>query len=176
MHAPKLAKDVVSQQISASSRDGKCRNAYHAYFARPGLAGGCCPLSLPGGTPPVENIPAGPPLALAPQVDLETALQWTLESNPNLITTRQNLNVSAEAVAVAQHFPTSLNPSVSVTYTPWVFERQANGEVQRPGPVGFGRLGPSRSSWAIGRHIASRWPRPRILRRDGTYCRPSWRP
>ena len=38
--------------------------------------------------------------------------------------------VSAEAVAVAQHFPTSLNPSVSVTYTPWVFERQPNGQVE----------------------------------------------
>ncbi len=61
---------------------------------------------------------------------METALQWTLRSNPNLVATRQNLSVSAEAVAVAQHFPTSLNPSVSVTYTPWVFEREANGQIQ----------------------------------------------
>ena len=79
---------------------------------------------------PLENMPAGPPLALAAQIDLETALQWTLRSNPSLITTRQNLNVSAEAVNVAQHFPTSLNPSISIDYTPWVFERQANGDVQ----------------------------------------------
>ena len=77
-----------------------------------------------------ENVPAGPPLALARQIDLETALQWTLQSNPNLVTTRQNLHVSAEAVAVAQHFPTSLNPSVSVAYTPWVYERQANGQIE----------------------------------------------
>lgn len=80
--------------------------------------------------PPTENVPAGLPLALAAQVDLETALQWTLQSNPNLVTTRQNVCVSREAVAVAQHFPTSLNPSVSVTYTPWVFERQSNNEVE----------------------------------------------
>ena len=53
---------------------------------------------------PAENLPAGPPLALAAQVDLETALQWTLQSNPNLVATRQNLNVSAEAVAVARAF------------------------------------------------------------------------
>jgi outer membrane protein, heavy metal efflux system len=79
---------------------------------------------------PAQDKPAGVPLALAAQVDLETALQWTLQNNPNLVTTRQNLHVSAQAVAVAQHFPTSLNPSVSVTFTPWVFERQANGEVE----------------------------------------------
>ena len=79
---------------------------------------------------PAERLSAGLPLALAPQIDLETALQWTLQSNPNLVTTRQNLQVSTEAVAVARHFPTSLNPSVSVTYTPWVFERQANGAVE----------------------------------------------
>ena len=79
---------------------------------------------------PAENVPAGPTLALAAQIDLETALQWTLQSNPNLITIRQNLNVSAEAVAVARHFPTSLNPSISVEYTPWVFQRDANGQVQ----------------------------------------------
>jgi cobalt-zinc-cadmium efflux system outer membrane protein len=70
-------------------------------------------------------------LALAPQIDLETALQWTLQSNPNLVATRQNVSVSAEAVAVAQYFPMSLNPSVAVTYTPWVFERQPNGDMEQ---------------------------------------------
>ena len=79
---------------------------------------------------PEESIPTGPPLALAAQIDLETALQWTLEKNPNLVATRQNLRVSAEAVNVAEHFPTSLNPSISIEYTPWVFERQPNGQVQ----------------------------------------------
>jgi len=79
---------------------------------------------------PAQNAPAGLPLTLAAQIDLETALQWTLQNNPNLVTTRQNLRVSAQAVAVAQYFPMSLNPSVSVTYTPWVYERQPNGEIQ----------------------------------------------
>jgi outer membrane protein TolC len=87
------------------------------------------PVSTQGQVP-VERLPAGVPLSLAAQVDLETALQWTLERNPSLVATRQNLRVSAEAVAVAQHFPTSLNPSISVTYTPWVFERQPNGQVE----------------------------------------------
>ncbi|MGA2258039.1 MAG: TolC family protein, partial [Thermoguttaceae bacterium] len=82
------------------------------------------------GEAPAENVPTAPPLALAAQIDLETALQWTLQSNPNLIATRQNLRVSAEALNVAQHFPMTLNPSVSIDYAPWVFERQANGEVQ----------------------------------------------
>ena len=94
-------------------------------------------LPLPPGRSRYRSVPVGPPLALAAQVDLETALQWTLQSNPNLVATRQNLNVSAEAVAVAQHFPTSLNPSISVNYTPWVFERQANGEVQSLDRLGF---------------------------------------
>jgi cobalt-zinc-cadmium efflux system outer membrane protein len=70
-------------------------------------------------------------LALAPQVDLETALQWTLQYNPNLVSTRQGLNVSAEALNVARHFPMSLNPTVSVDVSPWVFERQANGQVDQ---------------------------------------------
>jgi len=82
------------------------------------------------GQGPAENVPTGPPLSLAAQVDLETALQWTLQNNPNLIATRQNLRVSAEAVNVAQHFPTSLNPTISIEYTPWVFERQPNGQVE----------------------------------------------
>jgi len=81
------------------------------------------------GQAPAENVPTGPPLALAAQVDLETALQWTLQNNPNLVATRQNLRVSAEAVNVAQHFPTSLNPTISIEYTPWVFERQPNGQI-----------------------------------------------
>jgi cobalt-zinc-cadmium efflux system outer membrane protein len=79
---------------------------------------------------PVGNTPVGAPLTLAAQVDLETALQWTLESNPNLVATRQNVRVSAEAAAVARYFPTSLNPSISVTFSPWVFERESNGAVQ----------------------------------------------
>jgi cobalt-zinc-cadmium efflux system outer membrane protein len=70
-------------------------------------------------------------LSLAPQVDLETALQWTLQYNPSLIATRQGLNVSAEALNVAQHFPMSLNPTVSVDVSPWVFERQSNGQVEQ---------------------------------------------
>ncbi len=52
------------------------------------------------------------------RLDLETALRPDLAHNPNLVATRQNLAVSAAAVAVAQRFPTSLNPSVSVDMLP----------------------------------------------------------
>lgn len=86
--------------------------------------------------PPAENAIAGPPMSLAAQIDLETALQWTLQSNPNLVATRQNERVSAEAVAVSRYFPTSLNPSISVTYTPWVFE---------PRPTAWSRISTARS-------------------------------
>ena len=52
--------------------------------------------------PPADATIAGPPISLAAQIDLETALQWTLQSNPNLVATRQNERVSAEAVAVSR--------------------------------------------------------------------------
>ena len=118
------------------------------------------------GESPTESVLTGPPLALAAQIDLETALQWTLQSNPNLIAARQNVRVSAEAVDVAQHFPTSLNPSVSVTYTPWVFERQANGEIQNldrsvsvtwAQPIEIGHRQAYREQMARASYCQTRW-------------------
>lgn len=67
-------------------------------------------------------------------ITLQTALEWTLARNPDLIAQRQNLNVSAAAVQVAQRFPTSLNPTVAVTAQPWVFQRGAGGEINRLEP------------------------------------------
>jgi cobalt-zinc-cadmium efflux system outer membrane protein len=64
-------------------------------------------------------------------LNLQTALQWTLQYNPTLIATRQNAAVSVEALAVARQFPTSLNPSVSVTLQPWVFARDSKGAVEQ---------------------------------------------
>ncbi len=67
-------------------------------------------------------------------VTLQTALQWTLTRNPDLVAQRQNLNVSAAAVRVAERFPTSLNPTVAVTVQPWVFQRGAGGDIDRLEP------------------------------------------
>ncbi len=113
--------------ISANSTD-RSRNAASIVYC---LSWPCWrPCRLPPRRRfPLRTFPSNLALALVPQIDLETALQWTLQSNPNLVATRQNLNVSAEAVAVAKYFPTSLNPSISVTYTPWVFERQPDGSI-----------------------------------------------
>jgi cobalt-zinc-cadmium efflux system outer membrane protein len=71
------------------------------------------------------DVPTEPPPAASPAlpVDLTTALEWTLSRNPDLIAIRQNLRVSQAALAVAQRFPTSLNPTVSVDVRPWVFEK-----------------------------------------------------
>jgi cobalt-zinc-cadmium efflux system outer membrane protein len=116
--------------------------------------------------PPAEIGSAGPPLALAAQIDLETALQWTLQSNPNLVTTRQNLSVSAQALNVARHFPTSLNPTVSVDVRPWVFERQSNGDILN-----------------LDRSVVVNWSQPVELGRqqgsrermaEATYCQTQW--
>jgi outer membrane protein, heavy metal efflux system len=64
-------------------------------------------------------------------LSLETALQRTLSSNPELIALRQNLRVSTEAWEVARQFPTSLNPTVSVDVRPWVFGVGAGGATER---------------------------------------------
>jgi outer membrane protein, heavy metal efflux system len=90
-------------------------------------------IRQPGGLVADESaapLPGGPiPL------DLATALRWTLAHNPGLVTTRQNLAVSAAAVAVAQRFPTSLNPSVSIDTLPWTFESVPGGGVTRVQPL-----------------------------------------
>jgi len=55
-------------------------------------------------------------------IDLPTALELTLSENPDLVSVRQNLPVSAAAIRVARRFPTNLNPTVSAEVAPWVFE------------------------------------------------------
>ncbi len=65
-------------------------------------------------------------------INLRTALQWTLTRNPTLATLRQDIPVSAAAWALASRFPTSLNPTVSLTLQPWTFV---------PAPGGGGNFG-----------------------------------
>ena len=95
-----------------------------------GVSSGQPPAPLPPTTS--DLIPLGMPAALVETpLDLETALQWTLSSNPELVALRQNLSVSAAAMEVARRFPMSLNPSVSVDARPWTFERNT-GQGARP--------------------------------------------
>jgi outer membrane protein, heavy metal efflux system len=73
-----------------------------------------------------------PPVApTAMPLGLDAALELTLQHNPNVVTVRQNLGVSAQAIEVARRFPTSLNPTLSVTDCPWVFERVPGDGVRR---------------------------------------------
>ena len=92
---------------------------------------------------PANNLPAGPPLALAAQIDLETALQWTLQSNPNLVATRQNvrcLGRGGRRGPVLSHEPQPVDlgnlHSVGLRTA-----GQRRGP--EPGPLGFGGLGPA---------------------------------
>lgn len=64
-------------------------------------------------------------------LDLATALQWMLARNPDLVSLRRSLCVSSAAVAVAKQFPTSLNPTVTVNYEPWTFDRDTGQGAQR---------------------------------------------
>lgn len=84
---------------------------------------------------PYPGITAAPAEEPCVPLDLQTALSWTLSSNPDLIAVRQNLCVSAEAVGVARRLPASLNPSVSVDVAPWVFERTPGNGVERLDPM-----------------------------------------
>jgi cobalt-zinc-cadmium efflux system outer membrane protein len=77
---------------------------------------------------PVEPLPIASP---AVPVDLRTALEWTLSQNPDLIAIRQNARVSQAALAVAQRFPTSLNPTVSLDARPWTFEKNTGQGARR---------------------------------------------
>jgi cobalt-zinc-cadmium efflux system outer membrane protein len=86
---------------------------------------------LPAPLPFVENGKAHDQSGGVTALPLETALQWTLSCNPDLVSIRQNLNVSAEAIQVARRFPTSLNPTVSVDVRPWVFERGLDDKVEQ---------------------------------------------
>jgi outer membrane protein, heavy metal efflux system len=53
-------------------------------------------------------------------ISLQTALYGAITSNPDLVTLRQGnaLAASAEAVEVARHFPTTLNPTLWIDYRP----------------------------------------------------------
>ena len=94
-----------------------------------GLSSAAAAETEPPLAPLPRNLIAAGVLAAPNQtpLDLETALQWTLSSNPDLVALRQNLCVSWAAVAVARKFPMSLNPTVSVDVRPWTFERDTGG-------------------------------------------------
>jgi outer membrane protein, heavy metal efflux system len=53
-------------------------------------------------------------------ISLQAALYGAITSNPDLVTLRQGnaLTASAEAVEVARHFPTTLNPTLWIDYRP----------------------------------------------------------
>jgi cobalt-zinc-cadmium efflux system outer membrane protein len=79
------------------------------------------PSALPPLPPSI--IPAAPANIGGQSLSMEAALYGTLTSNPDLIALRQGNVASAEAVEVARHFPTTLNPTLWVDIRPLVYER-----------------------------------------------------
>jgi len=121
--------------------------------------------ALAGDRSAAQSKPPLPDGATVP-LDLQTALRWTLDHNPNLVSIRQNLAVSAEALEVARRFPTSLNPSVSVQLMPWVFERLPGNGAQRletlvavswSQPIEFGHRREHRTAIARAQYDQTRW-------------------
>ena len=95
------------------------------------------PLRRVQATPSDMSMPSGPGALPLPQpaaglstltmpaaggqaMTIQMALYGALTSNPDLITLRQGnaLPASAEAVEVARHFPTTLNPTLWIDYRP----------------------------------------------------------
>jgi outer membrane protein, heavy metal efflux system len=81
------------------------------------------PIPMPAPIPP--PVPMMPTSANAPalggqSISLQAALYGALTSNPDLVSMRQGNPVapSAEAVEVARHFPTTLNPTLWIDYRP----------------------------------------------------------
>jgi outer membrane protein, heavy metal efflux system len=96
------------------------------------------PLPKVDQSPPQEQTFSPTPLVggaalpeTAAPLSLQTALEWTLSANPDLIALRQNFRVSNDALAVARSFPMSLNPTVSLTLQPWTFERMPGQGVEQ---------------------------------------------
>jgi len=92
----------------------------------------------PGASPaiPAASLPTGPAVGGGPafggqSLSLEAALYGALTSNPDLVSMRQG-NVpgnaaSPEAVEVARHFPTTLNPTLWIDARPLVYARLPGG-------------------------------------------------
>ena len=78
----------------------------------------------PGSSPLQPSTDSLSPLAIPPaggqSISLQAALYGAITSNPDLVTLRQGnaLVASAEAVEVARHFPTTLNPTLWIDYRP----------------------------------------------------------
>ena len=72
--------------------------------------------------PPTDSLSAlATPASMGGQsISLQAALYGAITSNPDLVTLRQGnaLAASAEAVEVARHFPTTLNPTLWIDYRP----------------------------------------------------------
>jgi outer membrane protein, heavy metal efflux system len=92
--------------------------------------------------PPIDSLS---PLALPPaggqSLSLQAALYGAITSNPDLVTMRQGnaIAASAEAVEVARHFPTTLNPTLWIDYRPITLV--PNGTFGTSPPVNGGNHG-----------------------------------
>ncbi len=80
----------------------------------------------PAAPAPAPTAPAADGLAVAlnrwegsgRSISLQAALYGTISNNPDLVALRNSNVASPEAVEVARHFPTALNPTVWIDYRP----------------------------------------------------------
>jgi outer membrane protein, heavy metal efflux system len=115
---PAVSSVATTRPGASSTRhDGPVRQAQAtAGDMNAAIAPGITPLQ-----PPTDSLS---PLAIPPvggqSISLQAALYGAITSNPDLVTLRQGnaLAASAEAVEVARHFPTTLNPTLWIDYRP----------------------------------------------------------
>jgi cobalt-zinc-cadmium efflux system outer membrane protein len=86
----------------------------------PALPGASLPMTVPGAGPNPGVMPVPVPAGLqgGRPISLELALYGAITNNPDLVTLRNNNIASPEAVEVARHFPTTLNPTLWLDYRP----------------------------------------------------------
>ncbi len=146
------------------------------------------PSANPLPSPP-DNLSAlaTPSPAGGQSISLQAALYGAITSNPDLVTLRQGnaIAASAEAVEVARHFPTTLNPTVWIDYRPinlvpnGTFGTGPQGHGPQPGllslwsKLSFISRCDSPSSSGTRPPIATTLPRPRLINKSGSLSRPS---
>ena len=171
----------------------------------PGQTKGDAPLRRAQATPGDMSGPLGPsvtplppggarlptitmPTAGGQSISLQTALYGALTSNPDLVTLRQGnvIAVSAEAVEVARHFPTTLNPTLWMDYRPITLVPNGTFGTKSPGGPPLAKTAfiisdriiftspyASRSNWGIRPRTATTLPRQLMTSSGGLSFRPS---
>jgi cobalt-zinc-cadmium efflux system outer membrane protein len=155
--APAIAPETVA--LSWLKPDPELRRVQAGETDLAPLIG--APLANPASEPTAIGTPPGRSLAL------QEALLGAITANPDLVALRQNAPATAEAVEVARHFSTLLNPTIFLNPRPLSYERNNNRHTYRQvqgyfnfsvrQPIEWGHQTTHRYNIARAAHDQARW-------------------